>query len=204
MYKSELYNSPAFFDAPIPSGDRGYPGVTGAKKLIDLHNAWFSDDPFALPGEEKGKLAVLKDAEKWSANLGYPGPANPAEGEVFATFVLPNMMANAARGMKAELAVEQGRAPDQDHLRQVAQEGTGRRESLDRFGPEAGGIPPFSRAHSNKTRKAAATMGCVEIRGISKLFGTVRAVDQVDLATNEGSSWSSSVPRDAGRPPSCG
>jgi len=29
-------------------------------------------------------------------------------------------------------------------------------------------------------------MGCVEIRGISKLFGNVRAVDHVDLATNEG------------------
>ena len=107
MYASELYNSPAFFDTPIPSGERGYPAVKGAKILRDLHNAWFSDDPFALPGEEKGKLAVLKDAEKWSANLGYPGPANPAEGEVFATFVLPNMMANAARGMKAETAVEQ-------------------------------------------------------------------------------------------------
>src|SRR5512143_445419 len=107
MYASELYNSPAFFDAPIPSGDRGYPAVQGAKKLRDLHNAWFSEDPFALPGEEKGKLAVLKDAEKWSTNLGYPGPANPAEGEVFATFVLPNMMANAARGMKPEDAVAQ-------------------------------------------------------------------------------------------------
>jgi len=64
-------------------------------------------DPFALPGEEKVKLAVLKDAEKWSTNIGHPGPANPAEGEVFATFVLPNMLANAARGMKAETAVEQ-------------------------------------------------------------------------------------------------
>jgi multiple sugar transport system ATP-binding protein len=29
-------------------------------------------------------------------------------------------------------------------------------------------------------------MGCVEIRAITKLFGEVRAVDQVDLATNEG------------------
>jgi multiple sugar transport system substrate-binding protein len=81
--------------------------VKGAKKMRDLHNAWFSDDPFALPGEAKGKLVVLKDAEKWSTNVGHPGPANPAEGEVFATFVLPNMMANAARGMKAEIAVEQ-------------------------------------------------------------------------------------------------
>ncbi|MCL4475710.1 MAG: extracellular solute-binding protein [Nitrospirae bacterium] len=107
MYSSELYNSPAFFDAPIPSGDRGYPAVKGAKKLRDLHNSWFDDDPFALPGEAKGKLSVLKDAEKWSTNVGHPGPANPAEGEVFATFILPNMLANAARGMKAEEAVAQ-------------------------------------------------------------------------------------------------
>lgn len=107
MYYSELYNSPAFFDAPISSGDRGYPAVKGAKKMRDLHKTWFDDDPFALPGEAKGKLSGLKDAEKWSTNVGYPGPANPAEGEVFATFILPNMMANAARGMKAEEAVAQ-------------------------------------------------------------------------------------------------
>jgi len=107
MYTSELYNSPAFFDAPVPSGNRGYPAVQGAKKMRDLHNAWFSNDPFALPGEAKGKLSVLKDAEKWSTNMGHPGPANPAEGEVFATFILPNMMANAARGMKAEESVAQ-------------------------------------------------------------------------------------------------
>ena len=107
MYYSELYNSPAFFDTPIPSGNRGYPAVKGAKTLRDLHNAWFSEDPFALPGEEKGKLAVLKDAEKWSTNMGHPGPANPAEGEVFSTFVLPNMLASVARGMKPEDAAVQ-------------------------------------------------------------------------------------------------
>ncbi len=107
MYHSELYNSPAFFDSSIPSGDRGYPAVKGAKKLRDLHNTWFDDDPFALPGEDKGKLSVLKDAEKWSTNVGHPGAANPATGEVFATFILPNMMANAARGMKPADAVAQ-------------------------------------------------------------------------------------------------
>jgi multiple sugar transport system substrate-binding protein len=107
MFQSELYNSPAFFDTPVPSGDRGYPAVSGAKKLRDLHNAWFDDDPFALPGEEKGKLKVLKDADKWSTNVGHPGPSSPAVGEIFNTFVLSNMMANAARGMKPELAVEQ-------------------------------------------------------------------------------------------------
>ncbi len=107
MYASELYNSPAFFDAPIPSGNRGYAPVKGARKLRDLHNAWFSDDPFALPGEAKGKLAVLKDADKWSTNLGHPGPANPAAGEVYSTFIIPNMFAGAVRGTRAETVVSQ-------------------------------------------------------------------------------------------------
>jgi multiple sugar transport system substrate-binding protein len=107
MYYSELYNSPAFFDAPVPSGNRGYPRVSGAKKLRDLHNAWFERDPFALPGEATDKLKVLRDAEKWSTNVGHPGPASPAIGEVFGTFVIPNMMANAARGMKPKVAVAQ-------------------------------------------------------------------------------------------------
>jgi multiple sugar transport system substrate-binding protein len=107
IYASELYNSPAYFDAPIPSGDRGYPAVAGAKQIRDLHNAWFDNDPFRLEGEDKGKLAPLKNAEEWSTNVGHPGPANPAIGEVFATFVLPNMMANAARGMDPAMAVSQ-------------------------------------------------------------------------------------------------
>jgi len=107
MYNSELYNSPAFFDAPVQSGNRGYDAVSGAKKLRDLHNAWFEKDPFALPGEATDKLKGLKDAEKWSTAVGHPGPASPAVGEVFGTFVIPNMMANAARGMKPETAIEQ-------------------------------------------------------------------------------------------------
>ncbi len=107
MYYSELYNSPAFFDAPVPSGKRGYEAVSGAKKLRDLHDSWFDKDPWAIPGEATDKLKVLKDAEKWSTNVGHPGPASPAIGEVFGTFVLPNMMANAARGMKPQQSVEQ-------------------------------------------------------------------------------------------------
>jgi multiple sugar transport system substrate-binding protein len=107
MYHSELYNSPAFFNTPVPSGDRGYPSVPGAKTLLDLNDAWFDKDPFALPGEADDKLKVLKDALEWSTNVGHPGPASPAIGEVFGTFVMPNMMANAARGMNPETAVMQ-------------------------------------------------------------------------------------------------
>ncbi len=39
--------------------------------------------------------------------MGHPGPASPAVGEVFGTFVLPNMMANAVRGLNPKTAIEQ-------------------------------------------------------------------------------------------------
>ena len=61
MYYSELYNSPAFFDASVPKGNRGYASVRGAKKMLDLHSAWFDKDPFALPGEATDKLKPLTD-----------------------------------------------------------------------------------------------------------------------------------------------
>ncbi|MEV0286734.1 MULTISPECIES: extracellular solute-binding protein [unclassified Kribbella] len=83
-YHSKLYDLPAF------------------PKLVPQLNSWLDNDPFgAKPAD---KLSVLKNAIEWSTNIGYPGPANTAEGEVFATFVIPNMFAKAARG---ELSPEQ-------------------------------------------------------------------------------------------------
>lgn len=111
MWESELYASPAFFNTPVLSGDRGYPRVSGAKKLRDLYSSWFSNDPYALPGEPKGKLLVLRDAENWSTNVGHPGPANPAEGEIFGTFIIPNMFARVAqKRQSAEESVKQAAA----------------------------------------------------------------------------------------------
>lgn len=98
LYQSKLYNSPSYFGTPIPEGDRGYAPVSGAKTLQDLNDAWFDHDPFKLPGEASDKLRVLKDAVDWTTNLGHPGYANPAIGEVFNTFVIPNMVATVARG----------------------------------------------------------------------------------------------------------
>jgi multiple sugar transport system substrate-binding protein len=98
MYQSKLYNSPTYPDTPVPRGRRGYPAISGAKILNDLTDAWFEDDPFRLEGEAKGKLNVLKSAAKWTTNVGHPGYANPAIGQIFSTLVIPNMMANAARG----------------------------------------------------------------------------------------------------------
>ncbi len=77
-WNSKLYDFPAFPDT-VPNLD-----------------AWLDNDPYGA--KPANKLAVLKNSIDWSANVGYPGPANTAEGEVFATFIIPNMFARAARG----------------------------------------------------------------------------------------------------------
>jgi maltose-binding protein MalE len=77
-WESELYDFPAF-----------------PERVPDL-NAWLDDDPFG--SDPPDKLAVLKNALDWSVNVGYKGSANTAIGEVFGTFILPNMFARVARG----------------------------------------------------------------------------------------------------------
>jgi multiple sugar transport system substrate-binding protein len=89
---SKLYTLPAF-----PS-------------TVKEAEGWLANDPFG--SKPANKLGLLKDAEKWSTNIGHPGPANAAEGEVFNTFVLPQMMAKAARGQlspKDAVAEAEGR-----------------------------------------------------------------------------------------------
>lgn len=108
-WHSTLYDFPAYRDV--------------APKLND----WLRNDPFgARPAD---KLALLEKATDWSTNVGHPGPANGAEGEVFATFVIPNMFAKAARGQAtAAQAVAEAEAqitPIFDKWRQRGLIGTG-------------------------------------------------------------------------------
>ncbi len=111
MWASKLYNTPSFFDTKIPSGKRTYAPVTGATILTDLFKTWFNKDPFALPGEATDKLVVLESAQKWSTNIGHPGPSSPAIGEIFSTFVIPNMFAKVAQGQQtAEESVKEAAA----------------------------------------------------------------------------------------------
>lgn len=85
---SELYTLPAFEGTATESPD------------------WLQDDPYG--SRPADKLALLKDAQSWSTNVGHPGPTSAAIGEVFSTFVLPQMMAKAARGqLTAQQAVEE-------------------------------------------------------------------------------------------------
>jgi multiple sugar transport system substrate-binding protein len=82
-----------------------FASATWASKLYDFPawsplvpklDTWLAKDPFgAKPAD---KLAFLSKATDWSTNIGHPGPANPAIGEVFGTFVIPTMFARAARG----------------------------------------------------------------------------------------------------------
>ncbi|MGH7776230.1 MAG: ABC transporter substrate-binding protein [Candidatus Dormibacterales bacterium] len=83
VYNSELYNFPSFTN-------------TGAQSALFSSGGWLDNDPFG--SHPANKLQVLKSAQSWSTNVGYPGPSSAAVGEVFNTFVLPNMMASAAKG----------------------------------------------------------------------------------------------------------
>lgn len=77
-YASKLYDLPAF--APT----------------VPNLGSWLDNDPFGA--RPANKLGVLKTATDWSTNVGHPGVMNTAEAEVFATFIVPNMFAKAARG----------------------------------------------------------------------------------------------------------
>ncbi len=79
-WHSKLYDFPAF-DERVP----------------DL-NDWLDNDPFG--SQPATKLQVLKTSTDWATNIGHPGPANPAIGQVFGEAIIPVMFAEAAQGNK--------------------------------------------------------------------------------------------------------
>jgi multiple sugar transport system substrate-binding protein len=96
MLGSKLYNFPSFYGAVAD------PKTPLAKKR-EAGAAWIAEqcnkDPFG--SNPPDKLALLAKALPWSTNLGYPGYANPAEGEIFDTYVITDMFAKAATGALA-------------------------------------------------------------------------------------------------------
>lgn len=79
-WHSKLYDFPAF-PTRVPS-----------------LNDWLDNDPFG--SNPSNKLAVLKNSLEWATNIGHPGPANPAIGQVFGQAIIPVMFAEAAQGLK--------------------------------------------------------------------------------------------------------
>ena len=82
-YNSKLYDFPAF------------------GKAVPQLDSWLANDPFSKTNPDRLSFLKIDDALKWSTNIGHPGPASTAVGEVFSTFVIPNMMARAARGQQS-------------------------------------------------------------------------------------------------------
>jgi multiple sugar transport system substrate-binding protein len=93
MLGSKLYNFPSYYGAAAEAN-------TPMNKRAETGAAWIAaqcnKDPFG--SNPPDKLALLAKSLPWSTNLGYPGFANPAEGEIFDTYVLTDMFAKAATG----------------------------------------------------------------------------------------------------------
>ncbi|MGH7755032.1 MAG: ABC transporter substrate-binding protein [Vulcanimicrobiaceae bacterium] len=90
---SKLYNFPSFMgsvaSSSVPVAQKNAAGWKWITAQCD-------HDPFG--SRPADKLAVLATAESWATNIGHPGGANPAIGEIFDTFVIPDMFAKAATG----------------------------------------------------------------------------------------------------------
>lgn len=95
-YWSKVYDFPA------------WPG------LVPQLDGWLDNDPFG--SKPANKLSVLKNSTDWATNIGHPGPANPAVGEVFGQFIIPNMYARAARG---EMSPEQTVARAEEQIKPI-------------------------------------------------------------------------------------
>src|SRR5262245_13666089 len=110
MLASKLYNFPSYYGAAADPG-------TALPKRAESGGAWIAKqcnaDPFGSTPPDK--LAPLARALPWSTNLGYPGFGNPAEGEIFDTYVVTDMFAKAATGAlspKDAMAEASGRAKE--------------------------------------------------------------------------------------------
>jgi len=73
-----------------------FPAFANVAQDLFKDGGWLDNDKYG--SNPPDKLAVLKTANDWTVNLGWPGPANAAIGEIFALPTIPNMMARAARG----------------------------------------------------------------------------------------------------------
>jgi multiple sugar transport system substrate-binding protein len=79
------------------------------------------NDPFGA--NPANKLAVLKNSTEWATNIGHPGPANPAVGQIFAQAIIPVMFAEAARGDKTP---EQAVADAESQIKGIFEDWRGR------------------------------------------------------------------------------
>src|SRR2546426_911040 len=90
---SKFYNFPSYPGSVADPGTAQGQKPAAGQRWLEQATA---NDPFG--SNPPTKLKPISTALQWATNIGHPGPANPAESEVFDTFVLPTMFANAATG----------------------------------------------------------------------------------------------------------
>ncbi|MEM8860503.1 MAG: ABC transporter substrate-binding protein [Chloroflexota bacterium] len=90
VYNSELYNFPAW---------------ASTTPQLYAREGWLNDDPFSVGESER--LSILTDAGDIYVNLGYPGYANPAIGQVFDEKIITQMIRRVVvDNMSAEESVK--------------------------------------------------------------------------------------------------
>lgn len=90
---SELYNFPSYLGAAAEKNTPLAQKPDGGLKWLQ---AQVRTDKFgSLPPD---KLKVLVDSLNWTTNVGWPGTANPAEGDIVESSLIPDMFAKAATG----------------------------------------------------------------------------------------------------------
>lgn len=89
-------------EAFLASGFYNFP--TFPQLVPDLKQL-IAKDPRAVPQD---KYSVFGDAESWTVNVGYPGFSNAAIDEIWKSWLIPQMFADAASGrMSPEAAMDQ-------------------------------------------------------------------------------------------------
>ena len=73
----------------------GFYNLPTYPQLISDVNTLIGHDPKATPPD---KYKIFTDAAKWTINVGYPGYANAAIDEIWKSWLIPRMFADAASG----------------------------------------------------------------------------------------------------------
>lgn len=94
VLKSKMFNLPC------------WPGTT---PQLDEKDGWLEVDPFAPAAypNQRGRLALLKEAASWTRHYGYPGTTNAAIGQIITEHVLPTMFKSyIIDGVDIDMAIE--------------------------------------------------------------------------------------------------
>ena len=134
MWESKLYNTPSFFQTRIPSGDRGYPSLGGAKTVRDAFPDLVQQGSLRPEGRGDRETQVPFSTQKagaptWGTR---DRPARPSA-RSSAPSSFPTCSPRCPGAEERRGSGEGGGRPVPPDLRQMAQAGPGRRKGVGRW-----------------------------------------------------------------------